>query len=244
MFDFTSLTISFKKDGEEVYLQGGRDGISLKSMKGETLQKITGKDSTVLYSQLMRMEEKQIDESFPKEVTKFIEEFFEIFDKPEGLPSSRGHEHKIQLIQGAEPFKIWPYRYPHFQKNEIERLVPEKLEDAVIQTSNSPFASLVLLVKKNDGSWRFCVDYRQLNALRAKDKYPIPIINELLDKLQGADHFSKIDLRYGYVRIRVEENDIPKTTFRTHLGLYEFLVMPFGLTNGPATFQSLMNKVF
>lgn len=153
----------------------------------------------MLYGHLMMMEEKPVDESMPEEVIKLIAEFPESFDKLKGLSPSRGHEHRIQLILGVEPFKIRPYRYPYFQKAEIERLVNEMLDDGIIQTCNSPFASPVLLVKKKNESWRFCVDYKRLNALTVKGKYPIPIIDELLDELQGADHFSKVDLRFRYL---------------------------------------------
>ena len=137
-----------------------------------------------------------------------------------------------------------PYRMTLAELKELNTQLQDLVDKGFIRPSVSPWGAPVLFVKKKYGTIQLCIDYRQLNKITIKNKYPLPRINDLFDQLQGASVFFKIDLRSGYHQLRIKESDIPKTTFRTRYGHYEFLVMPFGLTNASAAFMDLMNRVF
>lgn len=187
------------------------------------------------------------------EMQQLLDEFASVFAEPSGLPHTRQYDHHIPLIPGVRPVSMRPYCVVPELKTEIKRQIQELLKQGVITHSSSPFSSPVLLVKKNDKptdpysefnfvqAWWLVVDYRHLNALTVKGKYPLPVIDELLDELSGALWFSKLDLRVGYHQIRLAPGEESKTAFQTHNGHYEFKVMAFGLTGAPATFQHAMN---
>lgn len=162
----------------------------------------------------------------PKEVQRLIKKYGNVFEEPKALPPIRSHDHYIPLILDSKPINIRPHKYSHEQKIEIERLV-EEMSTSIIQPSHSPFASLAILVKKKDNTWRFCVDYRQLYFLSGKDKFPMPVIDELVEELGGLCYFSKLNLGAGYHQIRMNPSDISKTTFRTRHRYYAFKHMPF-----------------
>ncbi|XP_022041106.1 uncharacterized protein LOC110943680 [Helianthus annuus] len=177
------------------------------------------------------------------QLDKLLSEFEDVFKTPTTLPPKRAFDHRILLKDESQVVNLKPYRYQSTQKDLIEKLTKELMETGVVRGSSSPFAASVVWLKK-DGTWRFCIDYRRLNDVTIKNSYPIPLVDELFKELGHALVFSKLDLRAGYHQIQMHDDDIHKTAFRTHEGLFEFVVMPFGLTNAPTTFQALMNSIF
>ncbi|GJX86506.1 putative reverse transcriptase domain-containing protein [Tanacetum coccineum] len=173
-----------------------------------------------------------------------VRDFPEVFpDDLSGLPPIREIEFRIELIPGATPVAKSPYRLAPSELEELSGQLKELQDKGFIRPSSSPWGAPVLFVKKKDGSFRMCIDYRELNKLTVKNRYPLPRIDDLFDQLQGSQFFSKIDLRSGYHQLRVHEDDIPKTAFRTRYGHFEFIVMPFVLTNAQVVFMDLMIRV-
>lgn len=236
--------MSFEYNGAVITLQGiSPDPASCSLINGKQFETLQRGDDVWCILQLYTVDPEEPTDDWPKEVQELISKFQELFEDPKGLPPRRPYDHSISFIPGVQPFRLRPYRYNPAQKDEIEKQVAELLKNGMIQVSTSPFASPVLLVKKKDGDWRLCVDYRRLNAFTVKDKYPLPVIDEFMDELVGAKWFTSLDMRSGFHQIRMKESDQCKTAFQTHHGHFEYKVMPYGVTGGPATFQRVMNNI-
>jgi hypothetical protein len=176
-------------------------------------------------------------------LTTLLDSFVDIFEEPHGLPPPWRHDHRITPLPGTTPITVKPYRYPQLLNVEIEKQCEAMLQQGIIRECSSAYSSLVLLVRKADGSWRFYIDYHVLNSKTVKDSFPILVVDKLLDELRSARFFAKLDLHSGYHQVHMHPDNISKTAFCTYREKFEFLIMPFGLTNAPSTFQSLMNDV-
>ena len=242
------ITLSHK--GKEIVIRTHKEGDTIPLVHHVAFQKAI-KSSLSAYMIFVRdSQSKSANESISKideSLKSFLDEHAHCFSEtiPVELPPSRGiDDHRIDLIPGTSPPNRPPYRVSLAQQEEIMSQVKELLEKGMVQPSSSPFCSPVLLVQKKDGSYRMCVDYRALNKSTIKNRFPVPRIEDIFDKLQGSSYYSRIDLKSGYHQIRIIPEDIHKTAFRTTFGLFEFLVMPFGLTNAPATFNRMMDRIF
>ncbi|GKC46534.1 putative reverse transcriptase domain-containing protein, partial [Tanacetum coccineum] len=207
-------------------------------------QEYLSKGCDVFLAHITTKEDKDKSEGKRLEDVPIVRDFHEVF--PEDLPRippARQVEFQIDLIPGAAPVARAPYRLAPSEMKELAEQLQELFDKGFIRPNSSPWGVPVLFVKKKDGSFWICIDYRELNKLTVKNRYPLPRIDDLFDQLQGSSVYSKIDLRSGYHQLRVREEDIPKTAFRTRYGHYKFQVMPFGLTNAPTVFIDLVNRV-
>ena len=176
-------------------------------------------------------------------VASLLSEYADVFREIPGLPPVRPVDHTIPLTPGAQPVSRPMYRLSPLELDEVKRQVTDLLAKGMIRPSTSPYSAPILFVGKKDGSLRMCIDYRGLNAVTVKNRYPLPRVDDLLDKLRGSAYFSSIDLQQGYNQIRIADSDIPATAFRTPFGHFEYTVLSFGLVNAPATFQACMDRM-
>eukprot|EP00253_Pinus_taeda_P012458 PITA_12458 len=231
------------QQGNRKQMQGIKQPVQVRPITANQLIKCIRKRCQVYAIQVGYANSK--DKSISLNSIPVIQEFTDVFpEEIPGLPPRRNIDFTIELIPGAAPVSRAPYRMSTPELTELKMQLQELLDKEYIRPSVSPWGAPVLFVKKKDGTLRMCIDYRQLNKLTIKNKYPLPRIDELFDQVKGATVFSKIDLRSGYHQIRIKDEDIAKTAFRTRYGHYEFVVLRFGLTNAPATFMCLMNSIF
>ena len=226
--------------GEKATISGTRGKPKLHLVTATKLLKGYRKKQMV-YAVKLNPIEKSSEHPLPESLSDFEDIFPEELTE---LPPPRDIDHAIELLPGAQPVARRPYKMSVPEAAELKEQLTQLIEQGFIRPSVSPWSTPVLFNRKKDGTLRLCIDYRGLNQVTIKNKYPIPRIDELLDRLHGASLFTKIDLKSGYYQIRIKEEDISKTGFNTRYGHYEFTVMPFGLTNAPATFNCLMTDIF
>lgn len=244
-FDYKHDSITINWQGQHLTLQQQSEHSHIQLLPNPTKIPTYHREEAYFLVQLTAIDGKSEEATtIPNYLHGLLSEYEDQFALPQQLPPPRTPDHHIPLKVGSQPVTANPYRCPIAHREEIEKITRGMLSAGIIRNSSSPFAAPVLLVRKKDNSWRLVVDYRALNAITVKNKFPIPVIEELLAELKGSKIYSKLDLRSGYHQIRVQQEDVYKTAFKTHQGHYEFLVMPFGLTNALVSFQSLMNGLF
>ena len=250
-FDWVHLSLLVRAKGTSYVLQtikGPREvrSVELNLISVRTLRKMQKKLPSYLYfvRQVDKKSSSNLPADIPQQFQKVIHQFQGCFrsELPETLPPTRVVQHPIETGD-AKPVNIQPYQLSHSQLEEQVQQIKELLDKKLIRTSASPWGFPVLFVKKPGGEWRMCIDYRALNNVTVKNTYPLPRIQDCLDRIGKAKVISKLDLLSGFWQVRNKEDHIEKTAFNTRQGKFEFLVMPMGLTNAPATFQTLMNTV-
>jgi hypothetical protein len=243
-FNFQEIFMKFSLEGKEFALRG-ITGKPSKVVSSNGMINLLKKRHQGVVVQLCSLDVQTSKPSIPLDLQGIIDKNSKVFeDISRGLSPTHNHDQDIHLIPRSVPPNIRPYIYPYAQKSEIESMVEGMLEVGIIRPNQSSYSAPVVMVLKKEGPWHMCPDYRELNKITIKDKFPILVIDELLYELHGTIYFTKLDLHSGYHQIRMKEEYIPKTTFRTHEGHYEFLAMCFGLTNAPSTFKGLMNSIF
>ncbi|XP_006577652.1 uncharacterized protein [Glycine max] len=209
MTDYSSFTMQFTHSGQHVTLHADVLVDENPASAHQIKRMITTNATSGLFhlSPLpITQPEPALDPLHPiPAINELLIKYHSLFQQPSTLPPPRQHDHYINLIPSSKPINVHPYRYPHFQKTEIEKHVTALLDSGLIQPNRSPFSSPVLLVKKKDGTWRMCIDYRALNSITVRDRFPLPTIEELLDELGSASWFSKLDLRQGFHQILMAE---------------------------------------
>jgi hypothetical protein len=228
-------------EGQRRVNVGRNQGVFLRFVSSLQLRKSMRKGCK-LYA-ILTLNEKGVAEGL--EHLPVVKEFVDVFpEELPGMPPERELEFTIDLKPRTEPIARAPYRMSTPKLQELKMQLKELLDLGLIRPRVSPWGAPVIFIRMKDGSWRLCIDYRQLNKATIKNQYPLPRIDDLFDQMKGVTVFSKIDLRLGYHQLRIKEDDVPKTTFKTRFGHYKFIVLPFGLTNTPGLFMSLMNGVF
>ena len=229
--------IAYTQEGTRVVFQGEKHDILPQTVYESRCQ---GQLAGWLESLTLEDEERP-DLDLPRVVCEYVDVFP---NELPGLPPQRVVDFGIKLHPGPSPISMTPHRMTTVELQELRVQLQELLDKGFIRPSTSPWGAPVLFAKKKDKTLRLCIDYRQLNQVTIKNRYPLARIDDFFDQLRGARVYSKIDLRTGCHQLRVRDTDIPKTTFRTHYGHFEFTVMPFGLTNAPTTFMDLMHRIF
>ena len=239
----------FLKDGVEYIVRAHHKKLNISLVNAGKMKRLVNASKNFVLLMIKKKDDVDYeyfdgcDEKLKSNFFYVVSQHGNMFQEPKGLPPKRGIQHEIQLQQDHPLPNIGMYRMSIMGSLEIKNKIQKLLNKGIKRPSTSPCGSPIVLVPKKDVTWRMCIDLHALNKITVNNCYPIPHIDDFLDQLKHAKYFTKLDLRSGYHQVRIAEEDIWKTAFKTRQGLYEWLVMPFGLTNAPATFMRVMNDV-